>query len=161
MERNIWGKAANDSVGLKKHYEEHKNKYLWAASADIILFNCTSKAAAEVARTSLLNGIDWKIIMNSSNNNVIADSSRFELSQLPVVINKGTPVGFVSEITTNTIDDNTSFLKVIHKYDAGLQRNFEEARGLVINDYQMVLEERWINELKKKYPVKIKTNIIH
>ena len=38
---------------------------------------------------------------------------------------------------------------------ANLQRSFEEAKGLVINDYQNILEEKWIADLKKKYPVKI------
>ena len=35
------------------------------------------------------------------------------------------------------------------------QRNFEDARGMVISDYQQVLEDRWIAELRKKYAVKI------
>jgi peptidyl-prolyl cis-trans isomerase SurA len=34
-------------------------------------------------------------------------------------------------------------------------RTFEEARGMVMNDYQNKLEDQWIAELKKKYPVKI------
>jgi peptidyl-prolyl cis-trans isomerase SurA len=34
-------------------------------------------------------------------------------------------------------------------------RSFEEARGLVMNDYQAKLEEEWIKRLKKKYPVKV------
>ncbi len=159
MERNIWGRAANDTEGLQKHYTENKNKYLWAASADILLFNCTNKTVAEEARAALKNGADWKEIMRASNNNIIADSGRFELSQLPVVIDAGTPVGFISQVTTSTIDDNTSFLKIVRKYDAGLQRSFEEARGLVINDHQIVLEDNWIAELKKKYPVKINESV--
>jgi peptidyl-prolyl cis-trans isomerase SurA len=34
-------------------------------------------------------------------------------------------------------------------------RNFEDAKGLVTNDYQQVLEQQWIDTLKKKYPIKI------
>ena len=33
--------------------------------------------------------------------------------------------------------------------------SFEEARISVINDYQTKLEEVWIMELKKKYPINI------
>ena len=54
MERNIWGKASADTAGFRKLYAENKAKYLWAASADIILFNCADKAVADEARAALL-----------------------------------------------------------------------------------------------------------
>jgi peptidyl-prolyl cis-trans isomerase SurA len=47
------------------------------------------------------------------------------------------------------------FAKIIKLYPGGQQRNFEEARGNVINDYQAYLEQKWITQLKKKYPVKV------
>ena len=155
MERNIWGKASSDVNGLQKHYNENKSKYLWNASANIILFNCASKAIADDARAALVNGKDWKKIAEESNNNIQVDSGRFELSQIPATIDSKTAEGFVSEIVVSPVDGNTSFIKLIHQYNANLQRSFDEAKGMVINDYQNILEEKWIGELKNKYPVKI------
>lgn len=155
MERNIWGKASADMNALQKYYDANKNKYLWSASANIIIFNCSGKAVADSARTAVLNGKDWKKIVEEANNNVLADSGRFELTQLPVPIDPKTTDGYVSQIVINPVDGNTSFIKVINQYSANLQRSFDEAKGLVINDYQNTLEERWIAELKNKYPVKI------
>ena len=40
-------------------------------------------------------------------------------------------------------------MKIIRLHAAGEQRSFEEARGMVINDYQNVIEEKWIDELKR------------
>jgi peptidyl-prolyl cis-trans isomerase SurA len=34
-------------------------------------------------------------------------------------------------------------------------RTFEEARAAVISDYQNHLEKQWLEQLKKKYPVKV------
>ena len=61
----------------------------------------------------------------------------------------------VAEPVVNSTD-GTATLVVINKlYPSRQQRSFEEARGLVINDYQLLLEDQWIEELKKAYPVKV------
>jgi peptidyl-prolyl cis-trans isomerase SurA len=158
MERNIWGRAAGDTEALTKYYNEHKNKYTWAASADILLFNCPNKAVAEAARDALKNGKNWKRIAEESNNTLQADSGRFELSQIPIVIDPSSPAGFITDIMVNA-DGTAGFAKVIRPYAANTLRNFDEAKGLVINDYQNILEEKWIADLKKKYPIKINENI--
>lgn len=159
MEKNIWGKASADTAALQKLYAENKNKYLWAASADIILFTCANKSVAEEARAALKQGKDWVKIMDESNNNIQADSGRFETSQLPVVFDAKTSVGTITEISVNDIDNSASFIKLVRYYNAGLQRNFDESRGLVINDYQNLLEEKWIANLKSKYPVKVNESV--
>ena len=159
MERNIWGKASADVNGLQKYYNENKDKYLWKASANVVLFNCANKTIAEDAKAALLNGKDWKKIAEESNNNIQVDSGRFELSQIPVTVDSKTPVGYVSPIVVSQADGNTSFIKLIHHYNANLQRSFDEAKGMVINDYQNILEEKWIGDLKNKYPVKVNDTV--
>lgn len=159
MERNIWGKAAADTAGQKKIYAENKNKYLWGASADIILFNCANKSMADETKAALQKGEDWKKIAET-NLNIQADSGRFELTQLPAKINATTaPVGLIVDGTVNPVDGNVSFIIPIRYYDAGMQRNFDEAKGAVINDYQNMLEDKWVAELKKQYPVKINETV--
>lgn len=155
MERNIWGKASADQEALQKFYDSNKSKYVWNASANIIIFTCSNKNFAGEAREALLKGKDWKKITEDSNNNIQADSGRYELKQLPIPIDANTPRGFVSEIVESPVDGNSSFIQLIDLYPANLQRNFEEAKGMVINDYQNILEDKWIAELKNKYPVKI------
>ncbi len=47
------------------------------------------------------------------------------------------------------------FCKAYKIYPASIQRSFEEAKSLVINEYQKQLEENWMKEVVAKYPVKI------
>lgn len=155
MERNVWSTAGNDTVALLKYYNGNKAKYRWAASGNIIVFNCGNKKVADDAFAEVKKGKDWKKIVEENNSAVLADSGRYELSQIPLENGVTPAAGLITNPTVNAIDGSASFIKFINLYEANLQRTFEEARGLVINDYQVILEEQWIASLKKKYPVKV------
>jgi peptidyl-prolyl cis-trans isomerase SurA len=155
MERNVWSKAGADSVGLANYYSAHKENYKWAAGADAVIYNAPDeKKAAEVMAADKA-GKAWEAIVESSNNTVQADSGRFELSQLPGAADNPDPKeNSYSPIIKNS-DGTVAFVKYIRMYPPGQQRTFAEARGLVINDYQNVLEQQWVVALRKKYPVTI------
>ena len=155
MEKKIWSNAAIDSVGLNKYYSENKKKYTWDASANIIIFNCTSKAIADAAYTAIKNGEPWKKVVEDQKNGIQSDSGRYEITQIPLEPGVKPAAGLITTPVVNSVDGTASFIKFINLYSANMPRNFDEARGLVINDYQNILEEKWIAELKKKYPVKV------
>ena len=91
---------------------------------------------------------------------VSADSGRFELNQLPNAANVVLKNGMITSPVANKADNTASFAYIRQIYTQPSQRNFEEAKGLVINDYQSELEQKWIAELKKKYPVVINQNAL-
>jgi peptidyl-prolyl cis-trans isomerase SurA len=155
MERNVWGKAASDSNGLKKYYAGNKGKYLWGESAAVILFSCNSQQTAQDAAKALANGKSWKEIADESEGTIQADSGRYEIAQLQLPASVSVAAGLLTAPQVNSTDNTASFVKVLQVFPAGQQRSFEEARGLVINEYQNLLEEKWVMELKKKYPVKV------
>ncbi|MFT3682762.1 MAG: peptidylprolyl isomerase [Ferruginibacter sp.] len=155
MEKKVWGKAAADTTGLKKYYEAHRPNYLWTESADVLLFNCSDEKTAQAAADALKGGKDWRIIAEESDGKIQSDSSRYELTQLPVITGASLKEGIITAPFVNTTDNTASFVKILKTYAAGQQRSFEEAKGLVINEYQAHLEEEWIKELRKKYPVKV------
>jgi Parvulin-like peptidyl-prolyl isomerase len=155
MERNVWSKAANDSDELKSYYDHSKNKYKWGESADAILVSGSSAKIAGDAVQQLRDGKNWKKIMEEGNPQLQADSGRYELKQLPVNDKIKLSEGMITDPVVNGADGTASFVKILKMYPANQPRSFEEARGLVINDYQNLVEEKWIEQLKKKYPVKI------
>jgi peptidyl-prolyl cis-trans isomerase SurA len=155
MERNVWSKATADSVGLRRYYSDKQAKYQWGESADVVLFNATDRQTADAAVKELGQGKGWRLIAAEREANIQADSGRYEQSQLQLPVGTTTRPGLVTAPASTGNDNTATFLQVIRTYPAGGQRSFEEAKGLVINDYQGYLEERWIAELKKKYPVKV------
>lgn len=56
---------------------------------------------------------------------------------------------------STTKKNDRVYYVVISKIDEPRLKTFEEARGLVISDYQTYLEQEWIKSLKNKYPVSV------
>lgn len=162
MQRKIWDKASTDSTGLRNYYEAHKNKYWWESSADALLFTSTNQQSAEGLKENLQShGVyNWRSWTDSAGAGTQADSGRYELAQIPGATggagsSAATTVGSFTPFVTNKADNSVSFAYILNFYRERSPRNYRDARGFVINDYQTWLEDQWIATLKKKYPVKI------
>lgn len=152
MEKKVWSKASEDSVGMLKYYNENKEKYKWAKSADVLIMNCASVSLAEIILDSIKSGADWEGLVERHQEQIQGDSTRFELSQ--IAGSENPTDGSYSEVIKNT-DGTATFIKYFKIYPDGQQRTFEQSKGMVINDYQNVIEKKWLDELKMKYPVKV------
>ncbi|MCY7420618.1 MAG: peptidylprolyl isomerase [Chitinophagaceae bacterium] len=156
MDSKIWNKANNDTIGLKKHYELHTKKYVWGPSADAIIVTVTNDSIVDGLQQQLKNNpANWRAIMEGFGMQVTADSGRYELGQLPVVDRTRFEEGLITASVKNANDNSVTFNYIFKMHADPEQRLFEDAKGLVISDYQQELEDRWIAELKKKYPVKV------
>lgn len=159
MERNVWTKASNDSAGLKNYYDQHKTKYTWNESADAVLISCSNEKAAADAIEQMKKSKNWKQVALENISQIQTDSGRYELTQIPAKANTKFIEGMITDPVINENDGTATFVKILKIYPANQQRNFEEARGLVINDYQIFLEEKWISQLKKKYSVRVNEKV--
>ncbi|MCO6497230.1 MAG: peptidylprolyl isomerase [Chitinophagaceae bacterium] len=152
MQQKVWMKAAEDSAGLAEFYEKNKDRYKWKQSADVIMLSCSNKAIADEALKDLKH-LSWQQIADKYPGNILADSARYEYEsiRLPAEeIRAG-----VTKINEDRFDGTAVLVHVIKTYPAGLPMSFSDARGAVIDDYQKVLEDKWIEELKIKYPARI------
>jgi peptidyl-prolyl cis-trans isomerase SurA len=161
MQRKIWDKASTDSAGLRDYYEAHKDKYWWESSADAMLFTCNSQKTADLlkSRLSLYSPSGWRSGTDSAGASIQADSGRYELVQIPGADKTGVSAGTFTSFVSNKADNTVSFAYIQQVYQRRSPRNYRDARGFVINDYQNWLEEQWIMTLKKKYPVKIEETV--
>lgn len=156
MEKEVWSKAANDTTALQKYYAQHRNQYKWANGAQALMVTATDSASAIRFKQQLLQQpANWKIIAENMKEQVIVDSGRYELTQLPVAEGKDYTAGSSSAMQHNDMDNSYSFVYVFQVMPGGDIRAFEDAKGWVINDYQQILEQQWIERLKKKYTVKV------
>ncbi len=161
MDKQVWSRAAEDSTGLKSYYESNKNKYLWQPGTSAIIINASDENTInEIMGKIKANPSAWRSITASYGDAVQADSSRFEDGQYPVSQQITKSKGFISKPEINENNNAWTILMVSDIYEKPSQRNFDDARGMVINDYQQLLEANWISSLKLKYPIKINETIL-
>lgn len=161
MQQEIWNKAQLDSVALKNLFEKNKTRYVWNQCADAVLFFCSDESTAKKLYDEVKkNPASWRQLTEQYSEKVVADSSRYEWSQIPNLFKMTPKAGLITNPFVNTNDNTASFAYIIQAYTQPMQRTFSEAKGLVINDYQAILETKWVELLKKKYPVVIDQKVL-
>jgi peptidyl-prolyl cis-trans isomerase SurA len=162
MQQEIWNRTQNDSLQLFTLYKKNHAKYNWKPSADAVVFFCTDAATAKSLYDQLKkNPAAWRKAIESFSDKVVADSSRYEWDQVPG-LGKNTPkAGMLTQQIINNTDNSSTFAYIIKVYTDSTPRSFNEAKGLVMNDYQTDLEEQWVQELRRKYPVVIDQAVLN
>jgi len=130
--------------------------YWWQPSANAIIFTSTNERTANNIVEKLgKNHFDWRRTSDSTKGMAQADSGRFELAQLPPPESGHLQAAQFTSLVKNPADNSITMAYIIKIYNKREPRNYNEARGLIINDYQAYIEDKWIADLKKKYPVKV------
>ncbi len=161
MDKHVWGKASQDTAALLKYYVAHQKNYIWAPSVSALTVTSANKDIIDsIAQKVKASPSLWRKITGGYNNLVNADSSRYENGQLPVKQTIPMRAGFASTPEPNQSGDGFTFVYVFNAYPQQAQRTFEDAKGMVINDYQQLLENEWLETLKKKYPVKVNEDVL-
>ena len=157
MEKEVWNKAASDSAGLMEFYKNNQQKYTWAESADALIVSCMNETIAGKVMEDLKKGKSMETILEENESLVNIDSGRYELQQIPIQKQETLSVHKITQPVVNEQDGSVVFAQILNLHPANEPRSFEEARGMVISDYQHVLEEKWLADLNKNYPVKLNT----
>lgn len=154
MQHEVWDKVQNDSLALLELYEKDKAKYAWKPGADAVIFYCADLATAKAAAAQVKkNPAAWSTIV-AGNEKISIDSGRYKWPDI-MGLEKPLPAGTVTVPVVNPSQNTASFAYIIRVYTQPSPRPFEEAKGDVMNDYQLLVQEEWVKELRKKYPVVI------
>jgi peptidyl-prolyl cis-trans isomerase SurA len=161
MQQEVWNKAQADTAVLKSIYATDMKKYKWEKSAEAVIFFCAdSTTLKEVHSQIKANPSKWKSIAESFGDRVLADSSRYDWTQLPGLGKTIPKDGFITYPVINQNDFTGSFTYIIKSDNQPIQKKYNEALGLVINDYQAQLEKKFDEQLAKKYPVIIDKQVL-
>lgn len=152
----IWQRASNDSTGLAAFYEKNKNKYLWDDRYKGSIIRCYSPEIKEKTENYLEQDIpvnEITDILGISPNSISITEGIWSEKENPVI-----DYYFWKGVKPDDWDDATGIVKV--KKMPPEPKLLNEARGYHIADYQQYLEDKWIEALRKKYPVKINKKIL-
>jgi peptidyl-prolyl cis-trans isomerase SurA len=155
MEDSVWTAASTDSLGLAAYYEMNSDSYRYGDRTRVISFSVQSDSVAQ--------GVVADIRATNSVSGVLAALSADSLSttRVDTTYIEGETGSIYDQIqslsegsVTEPIPYNSGYIVLYHGgVDPARLRTFSEARALVVNDYQEVLNERLLERLHKKYMV--------
>ena len=159
MEKEIWDRAKTDTIGLKKFYEEHKMEHLWKKRVEVTIASSTNqdmikKAQALLKKNEKPQDIKDKLNVNNVIN-VMTNSGVFEEESdgLPKTMKYNLGVSDVFK------EGEYYFVTKVDKIIPEGIKTLEECKGKIVNDYQQYLEQRWVDDLKQEFTVKINTDV--
>lgn len=160
MDRNVWGKASRDTVGLKKFYATQTGKYMWEPGFTGSVYTFKNEAAIKEGLKLLAkSGTTDEAIIKQLNNQTTPDavsiqSGHYEFSRFTTVSRPLLAAGKVSAPIKNA-DGTYTVVKVDDIYEQPTPKTLDEARGYAVAEYQDHLEKEWNAEMRAKYPVKL------
>lgn len=155
-DQEVWSKAVKDTTGLKKYYENNTDSFMWKKRADAVILYCNDEATAKKIKKKLAkdnSNLDELFKeMNGENSMSFSYSNDVFEEGENDVLNK---IKWKKKGFRKLEDHDGRYVLVkFNKVMKPEPKELSEIRGLVIADYQDFLEEKWVKELKKKYPVK-------
>jgi peptidyl-prolyl cis-trans isomerase SurA len=162
MNEKVWEKAVKDTLGLQAYFTNNQNKYNWESRLNASIYDASSEAIlAEIS--TMIDKQDTVSLESESLLNKYNSTSGLSLK-------------VEEEYFEN---DDHEILKLI-KWENGIQKvshqgrfylinvleviasqpkKLKECKGIVIADYQEVLEKDWVKILKEKYPANINKRV--
>lgn len=150
MEKEVWNKASDDTTGLRKYFDEHASAYRAGERASAELYSSGSPENFSALTAALSQNDSLQIQELIQARKVRYEKGLFQKADRPVLTKVEWKVG------DHSAENNGMYYlaRILEILSPGLL-TFEEAKASVISDYQNYLDKNWVNQLKKKYPVKI------
>lgn len=163
MEKEVWKKAISDTVGLREYFERNASNYMWGDRVKACVITVNNPDVLPKVKAYLEQGVPFDSLRSTMSRdavtNVIVRNGYFQRGDNAFVDQTEWKAGVRNEIPS-TVDKSTVIVNII-ELRGPEQKTLGEARGLATSDYQTELEEKWVESLRKKYPVKIDEKVLN
>ncbi|MFK8037579.1 MAG: peptidylprolyl isomerase [Crocinitomicaceae bacterium] len=167
MQKEIWNKASEDTIGLTAYYEAHKNEYTFPERYNGSLYKVkdkkTAKKALKLLKSSSLTEKQIKDSLNSSSKlNANLKNGTFNLNANEFKTKKeGKYKKFKAGKTKvfKSMDGQYYVFKASEKLPQSV-RQFDEAKGLATAGYQSQLQMNWMKKLRENSSIQVNKEIL-
>ena len=162
MDKEVWTKAVKDTLGLQEFHDRNANKYMWENRAYATIVTVTRPESLPKVKALIDSGVELDSLRNAIRRDSIGYAfvrkGYYQRGDNQYVDQTEWKVGEVNEIAS-TVDQSTTIVFIRELRDPE-PKTLKEARGLVTSDYQVELEQQWVQSLKQRYPVKINEKVL-
>lgn len=149
MEKEIWNKASEDTLGQRAYYDENVNSYAADLRIEARIFSSTTKeiinsTKAKILSADTLKPEDLKQFKSVTNMRAFEKGDHEAIDKISWTIG-------LQETEANGM----YYLVEVNNLIPPGNKKFDEVRASVISDYQDKLEKDWIRQLKNKYKIKV------
>lgn len=160
--REVWDKASKDEEGLKAFFKKNKKKYKWDSPRfkGIAYYAKDNKNIAAVKKS--LKGVSfdkWAEVLRSTFNSDSVLKIRVEKG----LFKKGDNVLVDKyEFDVDTIPAEKKDYPYCATYGKMLKapKEMSDVRSQVTSDYQDAMEKKWLQGLRKKFPVVVNKDVV-
>ena len=183
MDQKVWGKAVEDTMGLKQYFLLTKENYQWDNRLDASVFTCLNKKVAERVRRLISTNDNVRLLSNSELSLITfgKGENRLSIDDIITIVNNQNPLNLQVEsakfskgdhahldnaiwkkgLTDNELNEEIVTFAFIYDVLAPMPKSLKEAKGQVTSNYQDYLEAAWIKELEERYPVTINYDLLN
>lgn len=160
--QEVWQKGLNDSIGQQEFYTNNIQNYQWKTRVQAFLVKVNDASKLDNARKYLQNKgfnsesfatfeADYRANYPTA---YATESGTFEYEEHPILSKVD-----LNKSYQELMVEGVPYVLVVGKIYPPGPRKFEEARGLVIRDYQAFLDQALLKRLKEKYPIQINSGV--
>ena len=162
MDKEVWSKAVQDTIGLEEFHQRNADKYMWDDRVYATIITVNRPESLPKVKALLKKGIELDSLRSTIQRDSIPGAfvrkGYYQKGDNQFVDQTEWKVGVRNEIPS-TVDQSTTIV-CIREVRKPEQKTLKEARGLVTSDYQVELEQKWVQALKARYPVKINEDVL-